>query len=511
MRFLYPMGQLCPKFTLLLLQIYHNSVLIKQALSKYFLTNTYTWVNILQSLRFSAHNISFITYSRPSLAALACLLVKVLINRAASLFTPKKMSKRSSSLMILVCILVIVSYSKKAKAQQALEIGDTIPQALWDLKLQTVNHPEGKNTITLNEYKGKLIILDFWSSYCGACIKLLPKAADLQAAYQEQIKVVQITPEPTERIVKVLNHNPNLKDMNISTVVADSLLPDYFPHRYFPHIVWINGDGVLLGATQAEYLNEHTIQQILEEKRPQWHLKNDQELFDPKQQSVHDYVKLPQEQVFLPYIPGMPHRAGKVPEGDLEREYVVNTSWISLYARALGKGELVFEPKRRDLQVADTARLVFNGAGYYEDWKQQNGISYEQWFPKSTDESHRSKLLLQQLNTRSGYHGRIEEQEIPVLLLTKTAEATGLKAIQKPTTRLMSMVANLNRITGIPWVVNESGLSATTLLYFPGQPATLSEVIPLLRQQGLQLSPATRRLPVFILTENYPSKTIPSP
>src|SRR5690606_33195356 len=44
-----------------------------------------------------------------------------------------------------------------------LQIGDTIPEALWSLPLQVINHPEGKDTITLNDYRDKkLIILDFW-------------------------------------------------------------------------------------------------------------------------------------------------------------------------------------------------------------------------------------------------------------------------------------------------------------------------------------------------------------
>ncbi|WP_257667471.1 hypothetical protein [Parapedobacter tibetensis] len=45
-----------------------------------------------------------------------------------------------------------------------LQIGDTIPEALLNLPLQVVNHPEGKETITLADYKGKLIILDFWAT-----------------------------------------------------------------------------------------------------------------------------------------------------------------------------------------------------------------------------------------------------------------------------------------------------------------------------------------------------------
>lgn len=57
-----------------------------------------------------------------------------------------------------------------------LQIVDTIPDELWHLPLQVVNHPDGKDTITLNDYRDeKLIILDFWASYCSPCIKSISK------------------------------------------------------------------------------------------------------------------------------------------------------------------------------------------------------------------------------------------------------------------------------------------------------------------------------------------------
>jgi len=43
-------------------------------------------------------------------------------------------------------------------------------KACPDFELQTLN---GK-VITSNELKGKIILLDFWDTHCGPCIKLMP-------------------------------------------------------------------------------------------------------------------------------------------------------------------------------------------------------------------------------------------------------------------------------------------------------------------------------------------------
>src|SRR5690606_11186126 len=86
----------------------------------------------------------------------------------------KQFKIRYFSLLAVVTIMCLYAV-KQVSAQVAetcftavseikpLQIGDTIPEALWQLPLQVVNHPKGKDTITLNDYRDKkLIILDFW-------------------------------------------------------------------------------------------------------------------------------------------------------------------------------------------------------------------------------------------------------------------------------------------------------------------------------------------------------------
>ncbi len=118
--------------------------------------------------------------------------------------------RRGKTIKLFVLLLVVVVFTKKAKAQQVLEIGDTIPQALWDLKLQTVNHPEGKNSITLNEHKGKLIILDFWSTWCGACVQAMPELKQLQKQFSDSLMIIPITADSPEQLHKALVKNPKL-------------------------------------------------------------------------------------------------------------------------------------------------------------------------------------------------------------------------------------------------------------------------------------------------------------
>lgn len=88
--------------------------------------------------------------------------------------------------ILFMCLTAARQVSAQAEpadaAIQPLQIGDKIPEELWNLPLQVVNHPEGKDTITLNDYRDKkLIILDFWATYCKPCIRSLEKLDSIQS------------------------------------------------------------------------------------------------------------------------------------------------------------------------------------------------------------------------------------------------------------------------------------------------------------------------------------------
>src|SRR3546814_718467 len=120
---------------------------------------------------------------------------------------------------------------------EQLQIGDTIPEWLWQLPLQVVNHPEGRNTVTLNDYRGKLIILDFWATWCGACLNGFPKAGELQATFKNEVQFILVNASQTKDTPEKIEQT--LAKTGLPTEVlflhGDQIFQQLFPHRSEEH------------------------------------------------------------------------------------------------------------------------------------------------------------------------------------------------------------------------------------------------------------------------------------
>jgi len=93
-------------------------------------------------------------------------------------------------------------------AQAALKVGDTLPD-LASFKL------EGKLPDNL---KGKVVLVDFWASWCLPCAKSFPALDELQKKYGDKLVIVAVNVDE-----KAANMDTFLKKHSVSfTVVRDA-------------------------------------------------------------------------------------------------------------------------------------------------------------------------------------------------------------------------------------------------------------------------------------------------
>ncbi len=131
-------------------------------------------------------------------------------------------------------------------------IGDTLPV------LQIYSAPGTSTCIDSRDWKGKLIILDFWSLSCYSCIAAMPKLDSLQQLFSDRLQIVLVTKDKAVAVDKFFARG-KFNRPQVSMVVEDSLLSALFPHEFVPYHVWISEQGVVKYITGGGNASKETV------------------------------------------------------------------------------------------------------------------------------------------------------------------------------------------------------------------------------------------------------------
>lgn len=80
-----------------------------------------------------------------------------------------------------------------------------IPLGSYAVQAPRFSLPSLKSTVDLSAYRGKVVYVDFWASWCGPCRKSFPWMSDLQERYKDDLKVIAINlDQDREEAIKFL-------------------------------------------------------------------------------------------------------------------------------------------------------------------------------------------------------------------------------------------------------------------------------------------------------------------
>lgn len=435
------------------------------------------------------------------------------------------------TLLILVLAMLCLIFKADAQGLKPLKIGDTVPEVIWKLPLQVVNHHEGKETITLDNYRGKMIILDFWATWCTACIAAMPNLHALQDQFKNQLMVIPVTNDPATKAKTFLKNNRSISHLKLLSIVDDTLLRKLFPAKSIPHYVWILPDGTVKAITETHQLTADNVARIL--KSPAATKLVLKDAFDLKKPLMltGDLAgsRLMQYSFFIEgnHL-GLPSRAGmRIKADTIYGRYCTNFTLLNMYRFLahelfMKNGETFNGSKQFVLEVKDPGNLdfeqSFNSASgtpkevARQTWLEQHLCSYEVILPMHAA-GQLYPTILQLLNSASGYHARIEKRKMSCWVLVKTgpiaqliskgvrpenrgAKETPGKLTNAPVGKLTAMLNNA-KISKLP-VINETGIEEHIDLSL-----TLSSDIKQLQKQlqtyNLDLIIADRAVSMFVI------------
>lgn len=344
---------------------------------------------------------------------------------------------------VSICLLIFLTmlsfdcaYAQETTQSEIvpLKTGDTIPEALWNMPLHVINHPEGKDTIWLRDFRDKkLIILDFWATWCGSCISAFPKIVQLSDELSNRIAIIANSEEAKDKVINFLNGS-TISRLSTIPFTLSKEFNQYFPHRFLPHYIWIK-DNVYIGSTASESITKANVIKILSSENSFLNsIKEDYIEFDRWKFYANDSRVLANTQygsTILKHISGINGTAGQHLDSisEVKRYYFNNIALYQLYSASIPSVGL------ENLFVSQELRMSF-----YKDWTDQllgvdnkDRYCYEQITSKTFTDTKRRRFMRFDLDRYFHLESKPTRLKLKVLTLIgipKPIQSTDIKYIK---------------------------------------------------------------------------------
>lgn len=172
-------------------------------------------------------------------------------------------------LLIFISCISWQKFNGQTTASHSPAIGDPVP----DIEYRHVLN-YAKPSFRLSEFKGKLVIIDFWATWCSSCLEGFSKAHRLQEEFRNNLQFIMVnsitgTGDSCRKIRGFFRqwNRSHSSPFWFPTPIEDSITRRLFPHTYIPHYVWIGPDGRLAGITSSKDLTQDNIRKVLSGQR----------------------------------------------------------------------------------------------------------------------------------------------------------------------------------------------------------------------------------------------------
>ncbi|MEZ7888250.1 TlpA family protein disulfide reductase [Cloacibacterium sp.] len=404
----------------------------------------------------------------------------------------------------------LVAATTSFAQNKSLKIGESLPENIWSTPLQLVNHPQ--KTITLSQDKDKLILLDFWNTWCSSCLLNFPKMEELQKQFGDKIKILAVSNQDRLVLEKFFASKNGQRYKNVVSVAGDKMFHQLFPHKGVPYIIWIK-DGKMLNTTDGAQVTEKTIQEVLggenSSLRTVVQMSRDRPLmlsenFDnEKDLSMISYSLFAKGRIRGMGFGSGFHRSGQIVYG---RQFTNFSFWEIASAIAneiFQKKNQSFNEKRRIIEFKNPERRVEDKSLY----------NYEYIVPQSKADSL-YPLMLENLSRFADYKTIIEKRKVKCLVLKRTSTVDKLKtkgsemsflfSLSKTNLQNTSLYALVNSLNAVPTIslpiVDETGYPNNIDLTM-GAISDLNSIRKELMRYDLDLVEAERVLDMLVISE----------
>ncbi|HMC00190.1 MAG TPA: TlpA disulfide reductase family protein [Flavobacteriaceae bacterium] len=178
-------------------------------------------------------------------------------------------SRRNNIIFLIVIALLLIPQTRHP-IQIVLHKGLALfsPSVINENESEVLNDFDWKlrdisgTKINLKDYKGQVIFLNLWATWCPPCIAEMPSVQALYNDYNDKIVFFLVTDEETEIIEKFLEKNGY--DFNIQQPLSES--PELLKSSSIPRTFLIDKEGnILINKSGAANWNSEKVRNTIDD------------------------------------------------------------------------------------------------------------------------------------------------------------------------------------------------------------------------------------------------------
>ncbi|MEJ0055978.1 MAG: TlpA disulfide reductase family protein [Bacteroidota bacterium] len=186
-------------------------------------------------------------------------------------------------IFIAIILFIMIPLSVKAGFNPADSLKPEIGKPMPDFVLRDVSLFK-KKTVSVSDFKGQWLFLDFWSIRCTTCISSFPKVNALHREFKNNLSWMMVgildyrlCPGTTEFYERM-----RVKRKLEMPYAFDSLLVRRWDIHTVPHIIVVDPAGIVRYITNGSDINAEQIRDLLAGKKVNFRYKNpNKPVFDP--------------------------------------------------------------------------------------------------------------------------------------------------------------------------------------------------------------------------------------
>lgn len=392
--------------------------------------------------------------------------------------------RRILAIVGIVCAFVVRTYAQEGAVSESIQLGSLVPD--FDINILT---KEGTTKKNIKDYRGKVVILEFWATYCGPCFPAMDHLATLQKKFPTDLEVINVTDEERWKVVNFLKKRPTSMPIAID---ANKSINQLFYHQLMPHTIIIDPQGYIKAITSPEEVTEEVI--YLAKSGAILAVKTKAEFATKTENATAMTVGQVEDKSFYK-VAISAQKEGVQPQinkkSDFEYEFINCT--VPLMYQVLYQTTRPNPNDRACLEVSEQTKHLL-------DEKQQYCLTVK--VPESI--KHRlGEIGMRNLEDIFGLKAKNENRTRKVYALSTNKEvavSTSNTGIDMPLKDFLKLLWD-TKVVDMP-VVNESETADTSIIWVADFPKEASKVQEIIQKLGFKLAPKTTETACLVLYDD---------